>query len=103
MPVGADFSIANVVDLEKLLPDCGYLLRSVEVEATGRLARVDCEDCPEGKATVLNVTGGGIQLELTGVDEWPPYPVRLVGLVSAPFDGHLSADVLEIEPLSAVQ
>lgn len=96
LPVGSTFSVANVVDLQKLLPDCGYKLRSVELEAVGRLARVDCDDCPDGAATVLNVTGGGIQLELADIDELPSHEVRLVGVVPSPFDGHLRVEVQEL-------
>lgn len=96
LPVGSKFSVANVVDLEKLLPDCGYKLRSVELEATGRLATVDCDDCDTGKATVLNVTGGGTQLELAEVEDAEGGEVHLVGVVMPPFDGHLTVEVEEL-------
>ncbi len=98
LPVGSDFSVANVTDLQALLPDCGYKLRSVELEATGRIDRVDCDDCPDGEATVMNVTGGGTQLELEDVDELPTGEVVLVGVVEPPFDGHLQVEVTSLTP-----
>ena len=96
LPVGAKFNVANVVDLQKLLPDCGYQLRSVELEATGRLASIECDDCDSGEATVLNVTGGGTQLELADLDDPVDGEVHLVGVVMPPFDGHLQVDVQEL-------
>ena len=96
LPVGAKFNVGNVVDLEKLLPDCGYKLRSVELEAPGRLALIECDDCDSGEATVLNVTGGGTQLELVDVDEHTEGEVHLVGVVMPPFDGHLQVEVQEL-------
>lgn len=96
LPVGAKFNVDNVVDLEELLPDCGYQLRSVELEATGQLATVECDDCDSGEATVLNVTGGGTRLELADIDEHLEGEVRLVGVVMPPFDGHLRVEVQEL-------
>lgn len=96
LPVGSDFSVANVTDLKALLPDCGYKLRSVELEATGRIDRVECDDCPDGEATVIKVTGGGTQLELEDVDEIPEGEVLLRGVVLPPFEGHLQVEVTSV-------
>lgn len=96
LPVGTKFTVASVVDLKKLLPDCGYKLRSVELEATGRLASIECDDCDSEKATVLNVTGGGTQLELADVDQQVDGEVHIVGVVLPPFDGHLQVKVQEL-------
>ncbi len=88
----------NVVDLEKLLPDCGYKLRSVEMEATGQMKLVDCDDCESGESLLLEVTGGGTQLELADLDEPVDGEVHVVGTVHPPFDGHLLLKVESITP-----
>lgn len=93
LPVGAEFVVENVVDLEKLLPDCGYKLRSVEIEARGRMKRIDCDECDSGETIVLDVTGGGTRLELAGIDEPAEGEVHVFGTVTAPFDGHIRMQV----------
>lgn len=96
LPLGEEFHVENVVDLEELLPDCGYKLRSVEFEARGVMERIDCADCPGGESTLLKVTGGGATLELAGVESITDGEVFITGVVRPPFDQHLRVDVLSV-------
>ena len=82
-------------EFNKLLPDCGYQLRSVEFEAFGTVVETDSD----AGTTALEVTGGGTVLELAGVDEAPPGEVRMTGVIGPPFDGaHLQVVVQELAP-----
>lgn len=90
-----------MTDLNELLPDCGYKLRSVEIQAEGELVERACEDCVDDETrTVLAVTGGGIEFELAGEEEPIAGPVRLVGTVQPPFEGHQRVQVQSITPLA---
>ena len=92
LPVGAEFDTESASDLERLVPDCGYKLRSIEIVAVGRVT--DMEHDP-----VFEVAGGGATfvLDLNGVSI-PEGKLALKGSIIPPFD---SDSFVVVESLTA--
>ncbi len=103
LPLGATLAMEDIVDLQELVPDCGYQLRWVEVTALGRIEEVECDDCESGRSHELVVRGGGTRLELTRVDktrgaEGQVGEALITAALMPPFEGHLQLRLTSVLP-----